>query len=170
MSFSLGVQGFSLIPIFPFYTPAPGLRCLSKMTNTFLSGVENLANDSLSSHENCAIATQSSPLLCGETHTRHRIWAPEVLTSRPPHKRILVGTPLQYSCLENPMDGGAWWAAVHGWNAGDLGLIPGSGESPGEGNGYPLQYSCLDNFMYRGPWRATVQGQQRVKHGWVTNT
>ena len=31
------------------------------------------------------------------------------------------------------------------WNAGDPGLIPGSGRSPGEGNGYPLQYSCLEN-------------------------
>ena len=30
-------------------------------------------------------------------------------------------------------------------NAGDLGLIPGSGRSPGEGNGNPLQYSCLEN-------------------------
>ena len=78
------------------------------------------------------------------------------------------GTPLQCSCLENPMDGEAWQAAVHGvaksWirlrdftlmlfpdssvgkesacNAGDPGLIPGSGRSPGEGIGYPLQYFC----------------------------
>ena len=35
-------------------------------------------------------------------------------------------------------------------NAGDLGLIPGSGRSPGEGNGNPLQYSCLENPMDRG--------------------
>ena len=37
-------------------------------------------------------------------------------------------------------------------NAGDPGLIPGSGRSPGEGNGYPLQYSCLGNPMDRGAW------------------
>ena len=43
-------------------------------------------------------------------------------------------------------------------NAGDLGSIPGSGRSPGEGNGYPLQYSCLENPMDRGPWQATVHG------------
>ena len=43
-------------------------------------------------------------------------------------------------------------------NAGDLGLIPGSGRSPGEGNGYPLQYSCLENSMDRGAWQATVHG------------
>ena len=38
------------------------------------------------------------------------------------------------------------------YNAGDLGLIPGSGRSPGEGNGNPLQYSCLENPMDRGAW------------------
>ena len=37
-------------------------------------------------------------------------------------------------------------------NAGDLGLIPGSGRSPGEGNGHPLQYSCLENPMEGGAW------------------
>ena len=43
-------------------------------------------------------------------------------------------------------------------NAGDMGLIPGSGRSPGEGNGNSLQYSCLENSMDRGAWWATVQG------------
>ena len=42
--------------------------------------------------------------------------------------------------------------------AGDMGLIPGSGSSPGEENGNPLQYSCLINPMDRGAWRATVHG------------
>ena len=37
-------------------------------------------------------------------------------------------------------------------NAGDPGLIPGSGSYPGEGNGNPLQYSCLENSMDRGTW------------------
>ena len=40
-------------------------------------------------------------------------------------------------------------------NAGDTGLIPGSGRSPGKGNGDPLQYSCLENPMDRGAWQAT---------------
>ena len=43
-------------------------------------------------------------------------------------------------------------------NVGDLGLIPGLGRSPGEGNGYPLQCSCLENPMDRGAWQATVHG------------
>ena len=41
-------------------------------------------------------------------------------------------------------------------NAADLGLFPGLGRSPGEGNGTPLQYSCLENPMDRGAWWATV--------------
>ena len=41
-------------------------------------------------------------------------------------------------------------------NVGDLGLIPGLGRSPREGNGIPLQYSCLENTMDRGAWQATV--------------
>ena len=43
-------------------------------------------------------------------------------------------------------------------NAGDPGLIPGLGRSPGEGDGTPLQYSCLENPMDRGAWWATVHG------------
>ena len=143
------------------------------------------------------------------------------------------GNPLQYSCLENPMDRRAWWATVHGitkswtqlsecvhththihtsisvdcyatnltdaamkihfpvpvfycfflcvfagltfifkwnstcvnldfpggsdskvsaYNVEDMGSIPGSGRSPGEGNGNPLQYSCLENPMDGGAW------------------
>ena len=44
-------------------------------------------------------------------------------------------------------------------NAGDQGFIPGSGKSPGEGNGYPLQYFYLENLMDRG-----AMGSQRVRH------
>ena len=53
-------------------------------------------------------------------------------------------------------------------NAGDPGLILGSGRYPGEGNGYTLEYSCIENSMDRGPWRATVHGVTRVRH-WETN-
>ena len=101
------------------------------------------------------------------------------------------GNPLQCSCLENPRDGGAWWAAVYGVaqrrtrlkqlsssssisnypgfpggsvvknlpaNEGDVGSIPGSERSPGEGNGNPLQDSCLRNPINRGAWQAIVHG------------
>ena len=43
-------------------------------------------------------------------------------------------------------------------DTGDSGLIPGSGRSPGEGDGNPLQYSCLENRMDRGAGWATVRG------------
>ena len=49
-----------------------------------------------------------------------------------------------------------------------LGSIPGSGRSPGEGNGNPLQYSCLGNPMDRGAWRATVCGVARVRNDLAT--
>ena len=65
-----------------------------------------------------------------------------------------------------------WWLR---WltvcSAEDLGSIPGSGKSPGEGNGYPLQYSCLENSMEGGAWWTTVYGvTKRVRHDWATNT
>jgi len=50
------------------------------------------------------------------------------------------------------------------YNAGDTGLIPGLGRSPGKGNGNALQYSCLENSLDRGAWRATVHG---VAKSWI---
>ena len=44
------------------------------------------------------------------------------------------------------------------YSAGDLSSIPGSGRSPGEGNGNSFQYFCLENSMDRGAWWATVHG------------
>ena len=72
------------------------------------------------------------------------------------------GTPLQYSCLENPRHGGAWWAAVYGVAQSRTRLkrlhFHFSLSCIGEGNGNPLQYSCLENPMDGGAWWATVQG------------
>ena len=53
-----------------------------------------------------------------------------------------------------------WWlgSKVYACSVGDPGSIPGSGRSPGDGNGNPLQYSCLENPVDRGAWRATVHG------------
>ena len=49
-------------------------------------------------------------------------------------------------------------------NAGDPAAVPGSGKSPGEGNGNPLPYSCLENSTDREARPATVYGSQRVGH------
>ena len=70
------------------------------------------------------------------------------------------GTPLQSSCLENPMDAGAWWAAVHGvaksWREQlhfNFSLL-----CTGEGDGNPLQGSCLMNPRDGGAWWAAIYG------------
>ena len=49
-------------------------------------------------------------------------------------------------------------------NAEDVSSVPGSGRSPGVGNGSPLQYSCLENPKDRGVWQATAYGVARVGH------
>ena len=56
-------------------------------------------------------------------------------------------------------------------NAGDsrdVGLIPGSGRSLGEGNGNPLQHSCLENLMDRGAWLLQSMGLERVRRSLAT--
>ena len=54
------------------------------------------------------------------------------------------------------------------YNSEDLGLIPGSGGFPEEGNGSPLQYSSLENPMDRGAWQATVHGVASIRHHLAT--
>ena len=76
---------------------------------------------------------------------------------------------IDWTIMENPIGRMTWYYKLthRGFpgnsdgketacNAGALGLIPGSGRSPGEGNDYPLQCSCLENPMDRGAWWATV--------------
>ena len=86
------------------------------------------------------------------------------------------GTPLQYSCLENSTDGGAWWAAVHGVAKNrtlterlhfhfSLSCI-------GEGNGNPLQCSCLENPRDGEAWWAAVYGveQSQTRLKWLSSS
>jgi len=75
------------------------------------------------------------------------------------------GNPLQYSCLENPVDGGAWWAAVHRFTQSQTWLKRLSMHACiGEGNGNPLHYSCVENPRDRGAWWAAVYG---VAQSWT---
>ena len=88
------------------------------------------------------------------------------------------GTPLQYSCLENPMDGGAWWAIVHGvaksqtWLSNFTFTFYFSLSCTGEGNGNPLQCSCLENPRDGGDWWAAIYGvaQSQMRLKWLSNS
>ena len=78
-----------------------------------------------------------------ETWLRSLGWEDPLEKGKAPHSRIL-GFP------------GGSEVKASASNAGDLGSIPGSGRSPGEGNGNPLQSSCLENPRDRGAHQATV--------------
>ena len=67
------------------------------------------------------------------------------------------GSPLQYSCLENPVGRGAWWAAVYSVAQSRTRLKRLSMHARiGEENGSPLQYYCLENPRDGGAWWAAV--------------
>ena len=83
------------------------------------------------------------------------------------------GNLLHYSCLENPVDRGAWQATIHRIAQNQIWLKQHCKHNEylavfktrnGEGNGTPLQYSCLENPMDRGAWKAAVHG---VAEGWT---
>ena len=92
-----------------------------------------------------------NPPAMQETQVRFLSWEDPLEKGKATHSSIL-GLPRGLSGKE------------YACNAGDPGLIPGSGRSPGEGNGNPLQYSCLENPMDRGAWQATVHG---VTNSWT---
>ena len=75
------------------------------------------------------------------------------------------GNPLQCSCLENPRDGGAWWAAVYRVSQSRTRLKRLSSSSS---SNIPLLYSCLENPMDRGAWQATVHAVAGVGHNLAT--
>ena len=115
---------------------------------------------------------QSLPLLGWNGHREETVWPRAVRTPLLHMSLLLPGTQHQgkgrgLNC-DTPKDiskSNPWWAFPRGSvvknlpaNAGDRGLIPGLGRSPGGGNGNSLQYSCLGNPMDRGAWWATVHG------------
>ena len=78
----------------------------------------------------------------------------------------LLRAHLDISRVSRDFSGGSGGkeSACNAGATGDTNLIPGSGRSPGEGNGNPLQYSCLENPMQRGTCPATVH---RVLKSWT---
>ena len=90
----------------------------------------------------------------------------------------LISTPLQYSCLENPMDGRAWKAEGSDspwghWGSGTTERLHlhFSLSCIGEGNGNPLQCSCLENPRDWGAWWVTIYGvaQSRTRLKWLSS-
>ena len=86
------------------------------------------------------------------------------------------GTPLQYFCLENPMDEGAWKAVVHGVTKSrtltERLHFHFSLSCTGEGNGNPLQCSCLENPRDGGAWWPAICGaaQSRTQLKWLSSS
>ena len=85
------------------------------------------------------------------------------------------GNPLQYSCLKNPVDRGAWWATVHRVMQSQTQLkrlIMHHASCFGEGNGNPLQYCCLENPRDRGDGWASGFGvtQSRTRLTWLSSS
>ena len=99
-------------------------------------------------------------------------WAPCAIQQHPTSCFICGegnGTPLQCFCLENPMDRGAWWAAVQGvvksWTRlSDFTFT--FHFMHGEGNGNPLRCSCLENPRDGEPGGLPSTGSHRVGHDW----
>ena len=91
---------------------------------------------------------------------KYTAWRTPMLPLGPRGTRVACLTPEGRMCKSGQGRGFDFPDGSDGkkttYNAGDAGLIPGLGRSPGEGNGNPLQYSCLENFKDRGAWQATV--------------
>ena len=115
----------------------------------------------------CALLLQSCPTLCDPLDhsppaslstgfSREKCWSG--LSCTPPGDLPDPGTE-----PETPITAGSGLPRCSdikesACNAGNPSSIPGSGRSPGEGNGNPLQYSCLENPMNEEAWQATVHG------------
>ena len=92
-----------------------------------------------------------------ELHVDLSSWKPALN----PSKQTAIYSVIGFPCSSNGKESAC--------NAGDQGLIPGSGRSSGEGNGNPLQYSWRIPWIEK-PGRLQSVGSQRVKHDWATNT
>ena len=103
------------------------------------------------------------------------------LRHRPLTNREGNGNPLQYSCLENPMDGGAWLAEEPGqlspWGREESDTTErlhflSSLSCTGEANGNPLQCSCLENPRDGGAWWAAIYGvaQSQTRLKWLSRS
>ena len=102
----------------------------------------------------CAKLLQSCPTFCNRVD-----WSlPGTSVHWIPQARILEWVVINISQTHIYGVSGASDDKESACNAGELGLIPESGRSPGEGNGDPIQYSCLENSMDIRAWQAIFYG------------
>ena len=81
----------------------------------------------------------------------------------------LFSSPFHFFLLRYSDFSGGSDSKASAYNVGDPGSIPGSGRSPGEGNGNPLQYSCLENPKDGEAWVGCSPWGRRVGHDWATS-
>ena len=105
-------------------------------------------------------ASHTNQLCCSLEHSCLTLCDPSTVACHAPLSRGF-SRPEYCSGLSFPFPGEKRLA----YNAGALGSVPGSGRSPGEGNGNPLQHSCLENPTDRGAWWATVHGVAKSPTG-----
>ena len=138
-------------------SPPPGCRllnCIDKYLLNILLSLEYLLNILLSfvlSKLNVLSAGFCWPLLHHPLHSRESFL--EWVSDTGSH----YGLPVPFMGFLGGSD-----SQESACNTGDQGLIPGSGRSPGEGNGYLFQYSCLENSMDRRDWWATGSQDHRI--------
>ena len=130
-SVALSMSACGMVPsdLFPVYLTAPHFSCLGALTKS---------------------STKPPSTLVPSCHTTARFFRKRCLPLGSPGNSN--GKKKQTTAKKNKTK------KTLPANAGDAGLVPGSGRSPEEGNGNPFQYSCLDNPMDRGAWWATVCG------------
>ena len=112
--------------------------------------------------------TSPTPGACSNSCPSSRWCHPTISSSGEGNCNIL-----QYSCLKNPVDRGAWWAAIHRLTKNQTQLTQLSMHACiGEGNGNPLQYFCLKNPRDRGAWWASVYRvtKSHIRLKWLSSS
>ena len=112
----------------------------------------------------CGCLFNKKNIKCKCRHPLTLVFRPEYIRSgqsekeHPSQAGMLISEQIIFPSLSSTLSSCSSDSEESACNTGDLGFIPGSGRSPGEGHGNPLQRSCLENPMDRGAWRATVHG------------
>ena len=152
----------------------PGPCCLSEGAWLVLTHIlaETLLWEAFGPLKGLSSATDAACLLRGPEHLPSLIRCVPVVSTRPDSQQH-AGDCNGFLCwyhigIYQSIFPHSSVSKESAFKAGDPGLIPGLGRSPGEGNSNPLQYSYLENPMDGGAWKARVHGVTRVRHDSAT--